>query len=212
MSTGNFRTHTETNEYMCNVPCLYTYPQRGAKHRQLGTPAGGGCDCLFSASFKSKLVPGDLRENSRSLKAAPVSLLLTSTSYSLFAMGFLAAVAGPLGDQLSKRSTGVVVGSAIAAFFVVAIVLNVLRQLLFRNPKEPPLVFHWVPFIGSTISYGIDPYVFFFNCRKKVCPCLFLTLQRAMANWHYSMATSSLLYCWARRRLSSWGQRAMNSS
>ncbi|PYH98808.1 Cyp51A [Aspergillus ellipticus CBS 707.79] len=50
---------------------------------------------------------------------------------------------------------------------VVAIVLNVLRQLLFRNKNEPPVVFHWIPFLGSTISYGIDPYAFFASCREK---------------------------------------------
>jgi len=47
------------------------------------------------------------------------------------------------------------------------ILLNVLRQLLIRNPAEPPLVFHLFPFIGSTIAYGIDPYKFFFACREK---------------------------------------------
>lgn len=51
---------------------------------------------------------------------------------------------------------------------LVLVVLNVARQLLFRNPKEPPVVFHWVPFLGSTIAYGIDPYAFFFSCREKV--------------------------------------------
>lgn len=87
-------------------------------------------------------------------------------------MGLLAAIAGPLGQQLSSRSTGVIVAAALATFCVLAVILNVLRQLLFRTPEEPPLVFHWVPFIGSTISYGIDPYIFFFNCRKKVRPHL----------------------------------------
>ncbi|KAL8997156.1 MAG: hypothetical protein Q9169_003483 [Polycauliona sp. 2 TL-2023] len=82
-------------------------------------------------------------------------------------MGLLGAIAGPLGEQLSKRSTGVILAAGLATFCVLTVILNVLRQLLFRNPKEPPLVFHWVPFIGSTISYGIDPYIFFFNCRKK---------------------------------------------
>ncbi|PLB41256.1 cytochrome P450 [Aspergillus candidus] len=50
---------------------------------------------------------------------------------------------------------------------LVLVVLNVARQLLFRNPKEPPVVFHWVPFLGSTIAYGIDPYAFFSSCREK---------------------------------------------
>jgi hypothetical protein len=44
----------------------------------------------------------------------------------------------------------------------------VLNQILFKNPLEPPVVFHWVPVIGSTITYGIDPYKFFFECRAKV--------------------------------------------
>ncbi|KAL9603357.1 MAG: hypothetical protein Q9219_001219 [cf. Caloplaca sp. 3 TL-2023] len=82
-------------------------------------------------------------------------------------MGLLATFAGPLGDQLSGRSTSVIVAAGFAPFWVLVIILNILRQLLFKNPKEPPVVFHWVPFIGSTISYGIDPYVFFFKCREK---------------------------------------------
>ena len=83
-------------------------------------------------------------------------------------MGFLAAIAGPLGNLLSNKSAGVVLISALASLLVLTILLNVLSQLLFKNPKEPPLVFHWVPFIGSTITYGIDPYSFFFSCREKV--------------------------------------------
>lgn len=54
--------------------------------------------------------------------------------------------------------------------FLVAILLNVAHQLLFRrwNKTEPPMVFHWIPFLGSTISYGIDPYKFFVTCQEKV--------------------------------------------
>ncbi|OJD14767.1 hypothetical protein AJ78_04917 [Emergomyces pasteurianus Ep9510] len=53
--------------------------------------------------------------------------------------------------------------------FVSAVVLNLIYQLFFRllNKTRPPLVFHWVPFLGNTISYGIDPYKFFFSCRQK---------------------------------------------
>lgn len=54
--------------------------------------------------------------------------------------------------------------------FVAAIALNLAYQLLFRmlNRTKPPLVFHWIPFLGSTIRYGMDPYKFFFSCREKV--------------------------------------------
>ncbi|KAL4792026.1 cytochrome P450 [Aspergillus venezuelensis] len=48
-----------------------------------------------------------------------------------------------------------------------AILINVARQLFFRNKNEPPVVFHWVPFVGSTLTYGMNPYKFFFSCREK---------------------------------------------
>nr|AAF79204.1 cytochrome P450 sterol 14 alpha-demethylase [Aspergillus nidulans] len=50
---------------------------------------------------------------------------------------------------------------------IVAVLVNVIRQIFFRNTNEPPMVFHWVPFVGSTISYGMNPYNFFFSCREK---------------------------------------------
>ncbi|KAK4889626.1 Lanosterol 14-alpha-demethylase [Elasticomyces elasticus] len=51
------------------------------------------------------------------------------------------------------------------ALLALTIALNIVRQLLLRNPNEPPLVFHYIPFIGSTITYGMDPYTFFFTQR-----------------------------------------------
>ena len=83
-------------------------------------------------------------------------------------MGLLGVVAEHLQDLHSNRSTAVIVAAGFASFIVLAVILNVFNQLLLKNPKEPPVVFHWVPFIGSTITYGIDPYKFFFNCRQKV--------------------------------------------
>ncbi|KAI9701390.1 MAG: Lanosterol 14-alpha-demethylase [Bogoriella megaspora] len=82
-------------------------------------------------------------------------------------MGILETIAGPLAERLANTSTGLVVCAGIASLIVLTIVLNALKQLLSRNPNEPPIVFHWVPFIGSTITYGIDPYKFFFSCREK---------------------------------------------
>ena len=82
-------------------------------------------------------------------------------------MGLLADIAGPLSD-LSKKSAVLALLAGTASFVVLAIIFNVLKQLLLKNPKEPPLVFHWFPFIGNTVTYGIDPYQFFFSCRQKV--------------------------------------------
>ncbi|EAU33678.1 cytochrome P450 51 [Aspergillus terreus NIH2624] len=58
--------------------------------------------------------------------------------------------------------------TSYAAVGILALIAwNVIRQLLFQNKSEPPVVFHWIPFLGSTISYGIDPYAFFASCRQK---------------------------------------------
>ena len=56
----------------------------------------------------------------------------------------------------------------IATISVLSVVYNVFRQLFFRDPRRPPEVFHFLPVIGSTILYGMDPYAFFFKCRAKV--------------------------------------------
>ncbi|KAJ5605721.1 hypothetical protein N7510_008502 [Penicillium lagena] len=55
----------------------------------------------------------------------------------------------------------------IATFVILAIFANVLKQALFKDTNKPPLVFHWLPIIGSTLSYGIDPLKFLEDCKKK---------------------------------------------
>ena len=58
----------------------------------------------------------------------------------------------------------------------IAIVQNVIRQLLFADSHRPPVVFHLFPLIGSTIQYGMDPYKFFFDCRAKYGDCFTFVL------------------------------------
>lgn len=84
-------------------------------------------------------------------------------------MGILSAVLDPLAARLDGQPTYLLALLGFAAIFTTTVVLNVLSQLLpvRRKGSDPPIVFHWVPFIGSTITYGIDPYRFFFNCRQK---------------------------------------------
>lgn len=79
-------------------------------------------------------------------------------------MGILAAVP----KYLPNNSAGVLIAGGLLSLVIVAVIFNVLGQLLVKDPNEPPIVFHWVPFIGSTVTYGIDPYRFFFSCREKV--------------------------------------------
>ena len=75
-------------------------------------------------------------------------------------MGLFSAVLDPLG--------ALPIWALVLSFCALIILANVLLQLpVFRNSHEPPLVFHWVPVIGSTISYGMDPFKFFFACREK---------------------------------------------
>ena len=61
---------------------------------------------------------------------------------------------------------------AIVLIISLTIFLAVAQQILFKNPNEPPVVFHWLPVIGSTVTYGIDPFRFFFDCQAKVCGCM----------------------------------------
>ncbi|KAJ9611188.1 Sterol 14-alpha demethylase cyp51c [Cladophialophora chaetospira] len=57
--------------------------------------------------------------------------------------------------------------ATVAVIILVSIVTNLLKQLFYRDPYKPPVVWHWVPLIGSTVDYGQDPYSFFFRCREK---------------------------------------------
>lgn len=88
----------------------------------------------------------------------------------LLAMGLFASFLDKICEHCSTQSIYVLAVVGALSFISLSVVVNVLRQLLFKNPHEPPVVFHWFPFVGSTISYGIDPYKFFFGCREKVCP------------------------------------------
>ncbi|KAF8896411.1 lanosterol 14-alpha-demethylase [Infundibulicybe gibba] len=48
------------------------------------------------------------------------------------------------------------------------VALNICHQFLRPDhPSKPPVVFHWLPFIGSAIEYGKDPLKFYFACREK---------------------------------------------
>lgn len=82
-------------------------------------------------------------------------------------MGLVQELLAPLRAWASTASTFTLISLALATLITLTIAGNVLRQLLTRNPNEPPLVFHLVPFFGSTITYGIDPYKFFFRCREQ---------------------------------------------
>ena len=55
-----------------------------------------------------------------------------------------------------------------AALTLFILCLHRLSQYLFGRRDEPPVVPYWLPFVGSAITYGQDPYAFFFRSREKV--------------------------------------------
>ncbi|KAG9234414.1 14-alpha sterol demethylase Cyp51A [Amylocarpus encephaloides] len=55
----------------------------------------------------------------------------------------------------------------LSGLVVAFVILNVLWQQLPSQKSEPPLVFHWFPFIGNAFSYGTDPFNFYVECRRK---------------------------------------------
>ncbi|KAK1919368.1 hypothetical protein P3342_009092 [Pyrenophora teres f. teres] len=55
----------------------------------------------------------------------------------------------------------------LLALCIVYIFVNIIRQLLLPNTKEPPVVFYWFPWLGSAITYGKDPYKFLFAAKAK---------------------------------------------
>lgn len=58
--------------------------------------------------------------------------------------------------------------SKVALFVFGPIVYNLIWQFVYSLRKDrAPLVFHWIPWLGSAVPYGTNPYVFFENCRQK---------------------------------------------
>ncbi|GAM39358.1 sterol 14-demethylase [Talaromyces pinophilus] len=56
----------------------------------------------------------------------------------------------------------------LIALTSLSVLVNVLFQSVDKsNGSKPPLVFHYFPIIGSTISYGKDPMKFFEDCKQK---------------------------------------------
>lgn len=70
-------------------------------------------------------------------------------------------------DRTSGSSSLLQIVTYAAGAFLFSIVVNILWQFLPKKSSEPPLVFHWIPFIGNAVSYGTAPRDFYESCRKK---------------------------------------------
>src|ERR1700761_3790608 len=52
---------------------------------------------------------------------------------------------------------------------ILAVLFNALWQVTVpRKASDPPLVFHWLPIVGSALWDGNDPINFFKSCQEKV--------------------------------------------
>lgn len=57
--------------------------------------------------------------------------------------------------------------SAFIVLCIVYFVSNIVRQLIFTNENGPPIVFHWIPWLGSAVTYGKEPYKFLFAAQAR---------------------------------------------
>lgn len=56
----------------------------------------------------------------------------------------------------------------VAVCIALPVVYNLLWQLSLKFRKDRvPLVFHWIPWFGSAVPYGMQPYEFFESCRRQ---------------------------------------------
>jgi hypothetical protein len=74
----------------------------------------------------------------------------------------------PLAQRFFQLGIASQVGVVVASVVFLSVFLNVAQQIFFKNPNEPPVVFHWFPWIGSTVTYGINPPVWLKENRAKV--------------------------------------------
>ncbi|KAH3669431.1 hypothetical protein OGAPHI_001552 [Ogataea philodendri] len=70
------------------------------------------------------------------------------------------------------------IGILIALPFVYSLTWQLLYSL---KSERVPLVHYWIPWLGSAIPYGMQPYEFFAQCQKKYGDCFaFLLLGKVM--------------------------------
>jgi len=80
----------------------------------------------------------------------------------------MSSLVGSLLELIGSYSTTTQICIFLLLSLLSIVSINIFNQLVIpKNPNTPPVVFHLFPFIGSTVSYGIDPYAFLESCRKK---------------------------------------------
>lgn len=63
-------------------------------------------------------------------------------------------------------------------------IFSYFKQFAPANRLNPPVVFHWIPILGSAISYGRDPLKFLAKCRQKVNIFIHLFPKHFLISWN----------------------------
>jgi hypothetical protein len=82
-------------------------------------------------------------------------------------MGLFTTLSEPFERLLAALPLWQVLLLGGTAFLTLAVAINIVQQLFFYDRNAPPMVFHTVPIVGSAVSYGMDPFKFFFANHEK---------------------------------------------
>ena len=65
-------------------------------------------------------------------------------------------------------SASMVTVATIILLMTLVIVVTGAKQAIFKRRNELPVMFHWLPSVGSAISYGQERIRFLDDCQAKV--------------------------------------------
>lgn len=70
----------------------------------------------------------------------------------------------------------------LSVLILLPFIYSLTWQFLYSFRKDrAPMVFYWIPWVGSAVTYGMQPYEFFTECQKKHGDCFsFLLLGKVM--------------------------------
>lgn len=124
-----------------------------------------------------------------------------------------AVMAIPSVMEVPRLSVVPCAAHALLAFVAFAL-FSAARQVLFRPKTEPPAVFHWIPYVGNAVSYGMDPVAFLNKYRAKVTlpPRDPTGVPLALTAMQSSTGTSSPLPSLAETSPATWASRETSSS
>ena len=97
--------------------------------------------------------------------------------FSLASLSYVASAALSFAHEWSSSHSLGEMGLAIILILWTAHIVKQLVRLLSvgdsnrqvpQDPTKPPVIFHFFPWVGSMVAYGMEPYKFFNNARAKV--------------------------------------------